>query len=111
MDVAASELRRAGWNRVVRTAEREAGDYEVGDGRKTARVEVKGTTAPIRRIDLTRNERDTGMRYPHSILFLVSQIELDADGPRANGGHARLMDPWTPAEDDMTARTLQLPSA
>jgi hypothetical protein len=101
MDVAKSELQRAGWRRICRTADHKAWDYEVSDDRHTARVEVKGSTAPIGTIELTRNERDSAMGYPHSILVLVSEIELDLADLKAHGGHPRIVDLWTPAEDDL----------
>jgi hypothetical protein len=106
MTVAAHELRRAGWDRIVRTAEDKSWDYEVTrEGNGTARVEVKGSTLPIRAIELTRKERDSAVAFGHSILVLVGEIELDRSAPTsATGGNPRLIDPWRPSADDFIAQ-------
>lgn len=113
MVVAETELRRAGWSDVVRTAESASWDYEVTyDGGDAARVEVKGSTLPIWTIEVTRNERDSAVTFPHSILILVSDIDLDRSVPRATAATPRVIDPWTPTPDDFVPEhyTYRLPS-
>jgi hypothetical protein len=112
MQVAADELRRAGWARVVRTAHQKSWDYEVSSGSKSARVEVKGSTLPIRSIEVTRNEHDSALTFAHPILVLVSDIDLRRGDLVAEGGIARIVDPWRPAERDFVAQryTYQVPT-
>ncbi|WP_270040490.1 protein NO VEIN domain-containing protein [Solirubrobacter ginsenosidimutans] len=103
MTVALDELRRAGWSKITRTAERFSWDYEVQEGAAAARVEVKGSTRTIKSIELTRKEVDSARTYPHSILVLVSDIALDRAGPTAQGGHATIDDPWEIVEEQLRA--------
>ena len=81
-----------------------AWDYEVTTAGNSARVEVKGSTLPIRAIDVTRNERDSALTYRHTILVQVSDIGLDRRALQADGGDARVVDPWTPADGDFVAQ-------
>jgi len=114
MAVAARELGRAGWDRIVRTAEHQSWDFEATrHGDETARVEVKGSTLPISAIEVTRNERDSAVTFRHSILVLVSEIELDRSVPSARGGKARVVDPWQPSDEDFVAQrySYQVPDA
>jgi hypothetical protein len=105
MTVAAEQLRRAGWEQVVRTAEQASWDYEVTRGiDEMARVEVKGSTLPIRTIEVTRKERDSALTFHASILVLVDEIELDRSGPSASGGNPRVIDRWTPSPDEFVAQ-------
>jgi hypothetical protein len=106
MTVAADQLRGAGWDRIVRTAEHKSWDFEVtGQSKRTARVEVKGSTLPIRAIELTRKERDSAVTFAYSILVVVSEIELTRSASTtATGGKPRLIDPWQPSRDDFTAQ-------
>jgi hypothetical protein len=112
MAVAKIELRQAAWSDIVRTAESASWDYEVmSEDGDHARVEVKGSTLPIWAIEVTRNERDSAASFPHSMLVLVSEIELDRSIPRATGGTARVIDPWAPSPDDFVPErdTYRLP--
>jgi hypothetical protein len=94
MTVAEEELRGAGWTTIDRTAEVHSWDFEVGRGTESARVEVKGSTVPITKVELTRNEVESARTHSHSILVLVERIRLDREGPTATGGTAEVQDPW-----------------
>ena len=95
MELARDKLAAAGWTTITRTAELEAWDFEVVRAGERARVEVKGSTRPIARVELTRNELTSARTYPHSVLVLVEHITLDRSGPTATGGTTDLQDPWT----------------
>lgn len=103
MTVAAMELRAAGWTTIERTAESKPWDFEVKRRRGRARVEVKGSTRPIAKIELTRNEVESARTHPHSILVLVDRISLAPDGRKATGGTAEIQDQWVLDERQLTA--------
>ncbi|TQM78118.1 uncharacterized protein DUF3883 [Saccharothrix saharensis] len=68
-------------------------------------VEVKGTTSTGAEVVLTHNEvRLNADRYPHTMLIVVSDIDLDRDAtpPRAQGGRMRVVHPWHAAGEDLT---------
>jgi hypothetical protein len=94
MAVAAEELRDRGWTTITRTAETKSWDYEVARKGSKARVEVKGSTGLISKIELTRNEVASARTFPHSMLVLVSRIAIAANGREASGGAAQVVDPW-----------------
>ncbi|WP_170184924.1 protein NO VEIN domain-containing protein [Saccharothrix texasensis] len=63
-------------------------------------VEVKGTTSAGAEVVLTRNEVLLNAdRYPHTVLVVVRDVELDrtTTPPRAGGGRTRVVHPWAVA--------------
>jgi Protein NO VEIN, C-terminal len=68
-------------------------------------VEVKGTTTDGVEVILTPNEVRHAQDYPHTALFVVSNIELERaeDGTViATGGQAHCYDPWQLNEEALT---------
>ena len=64
---------------------------------KEMRVEVKGTTTDGTEVILTPNEVEHARSYPHTALFILSNIglELAEDGTiLATGGIRHVFDPW-----------------
>src|SRR5439155_22462295 len=66
-------------------------------------VEVKGTTSEGGSILLTANEVAHARNFRHTTLFVLHDIRVEGNPPRATGGEARILDPWTIDEDQLEA--------
>jgi hypothetical protein len=67
-------------------------------------VEVKGTTSAGRSVILTANEVQVHReKFPHTALFVVSEIVLTGtkEQAEASGGRALELHPWTPSSHDL----------
>lgn len=96
MEMVEKELRHLGWSlRDVSTTA--SYDFHCTRGADVLRVEVKGTTGDGSQVLLTRGEVMAARRYtPQTALYVVSKIELDANGNTA-GGDLHCLHPWAPA--------------
>lgn len=67
-------------------------------------VEVKGLTGLPLRVELTANEVVHARSNEHSVLAVVSEIQVDTfERPRADGGVLEVTDPWRPQPDRLRA--------
>jgi Family of unknown function (DUF6416)/Domain of unknown function (DUF3883) len=76
---------------------RESYDLRCHRGDQELRVEVKGTTTDGTEVILTPNEVGHARSYPHTALFILSNISLEKahDGTvQAAGGKRHVLDPW-----------------
>jgi hypothetical protein len=76
---------------------RESYDLRCRRDDQEMRVEVKGTTTDGAEIILTPNEVGHARSYPHTALFILSNISLEKahDGTvQAAGGNRHALDPW-----------------
>lgn len=75
----------------------ESYDLDATRGDHHLYVEVKGTVSGGDKVILTRNEVALHRKhFPHNMLAIVSNIELDRNGsmPVATGGTLRVVSPW-----------------
>lgn len=75
------------------------------EGGGEVHVEVKGTTTVGSHVILTRNEVSHVREFSHTILAVISGIEVEAtdEGLVATGGTLRIFDPWILDESALTA--------
>lgn len=69
-------------------------------------VEVKGTKSAGETVYLTENEVKNAQTYEHTILAIVHNIKVsfEHDEIVCSGGDLKVLNPWTPANDDLTAK-------
>jgi hypothetical protein len=92
----ATDFYAASWS-VEDVHGRESYDLVCRQGDNETRVEVKGTTTDGTEVILTPNEVEHARSYPHTALFILSNIalELAEDGAViATGGIRHVFDPW-----------------
>lgn len=90
---------------VVDTSRTESYDYVIDIGGETWHVEVKGTTGDPTQVLLTPNEVTHAEQYPHTALFILSNITVvrGPDGTlTASGGRATVFHPWSLDADRLT---------
>jgi hypothetical protein len=83
-------------------------DIHARKGDAVLHVEVKGTVSDGAEVILTKNEVALHrLKYPDTMLAIVSGICLDRTGmqPIASGGSIRILHPWKPENDALTALT------
>lgn len=71
---------------------------------------MKGTTGRGEAVILTKNEVALHQaRFPHTMLIIVSGIDLDntEDPPTATGGILKVISPWDISEERLTALSFQ----
>lgn len=93
---AATEFYSQAWT-VEDVHGRESYDLRCRRGGQELRVEVKGTTTDGTEVILTPNEVGHARSYPHTALFILSNISLEKahDGTvQATGGNRHVFDPW-----------------
>lgn len=109
MAEAMRHYREAGWE--VEDISLQKLGYDIRCSRDDAElhVEVKGVSSDGSEVNLTRNEVIHAREYRASALFVLSHIEVtydDTGRPVANGGQARIFDPWRVDDDgELTATT------
>jgi len=109
MQVAGDWLAAEGY-RVSDVSATESCDYTAVKERVKTYVEVKGTTGRGEAVILTKNEVALHqVRFPHTMLMIVSGIELDksANPPLAAGGSLRVISPWKIYDERLTALSYQ----
>lgn len=105
MQVAREELEARDFDQIEDVSETASWDFEARKGVRSARVEVKGSSGAVSRVELTANEVDSALTFPYSVLVVVEHIELD-DEDRASGGRVgRFRDPWVLRQEDLTCVT------
>lgn len=83
-------------------------DLECVRGDETLLVEVKGTTTAGEEVLLTKNEvalaQDPNQR---TVLYVQHGIQLNREEgkPKAASGHSRIIQPWEPGDEQLTAIT------
>lgn len=77
---------------------RKSDDHEV-------HVEVKGTRSLGEAVFLTKNEVDAASESEHTVLAVVHSIHVSYEDDElvCSGGQLTVHDPWTPADEDLTA--------
>ena len=108
MDEAIRHYREAGWEVEDISLQKLGYDIRCTRDDEELHVEVKGVSSDGSDVNLTRNEVIHACEYRASALFVLSHIEVTYDdtGPVANGGQARIFDPWRVDDDgELTATT------
>lgn len=108
MDEAMRHYREAGWEVEDISLQKLGYDIRCTRDDEELHVEVKGVSSDGSDVNLTRNEVIHAREYRASALFVLSHIEVTYDdtGPVANGGQARIFDPWRVDDDgELTATT------
>ena len=90
---------------VVDTSRKQSYDYAVNIDGQLWHIEVKGTTGDPAEVLLTPNEVTHASNYPHTALYLLSNIVVakEAGGVlRTTGGTVTVLHPWTLDRDRLT---------
>jgi Domain of unknown function (DUF3883) len=88
----------------------ESYDLRCTRGTDELHVEVKGTTSAVEYVLLTAGEVRQARACDHAVLFVVGnlRLRLEGDEPVVTGGDPpTIIDPWLPAEPDLTALRYQ----
>ncbi|MDC9014894.1 MrcB family domain-containing protein [Mycobacterium marinum] len=74
-------------------------------GKLDVHVEVKGTTTAGETVFLTKDEVKDARANEHTVLAVVHSIEVSYQGDEliCSGGKLNVTQPWTPADEDLTA--------
>ena len=93
--------RNQGWTDLTDTSQGKPWDWEATDTRGQRRyIEIKGTTGPANRFEVTAGEVKAARRHgPSHLLIAVhhNQLAHDAQGRvTARRGHIEVFDPWRP---------------
>ena len=102
MDEATLHYREAGWEVEDISSQNLGYDIRCTRVDEELHVEVKGVSSDGSAVNLTRNEVQHAKEYSSPVLFVLSQIDVtydDTGRPVANGGQARIFDPWRVADD------------
>lgn len=108
MEEAKRHYHEEGWNVEDISLQKLGYDIRCTRDDEELHVEVKGVSSDGSEFNLTRNEVIHAREYRASALFVLSHIEVTYDdtGPVANGGQARIFDPWRVDDDgELTATT------
>jgi hypothetical protein len=93
---------RRGWT-VTDVSAKRSYDLRCTRGSERLHVEVKGTTSNGDAVLLTRNEVEHARgAFPHVALFVVANIRVSGDPPRATGGRVQRKEPWDIAQGQLT---------